>query len=112
MPSKVSEVFDVDFKPLLPTPNPDIKSLNNDYLSKNTTAQAVFAGAEVRRAVDPSSDEKIKDDFGKVLRNDLTSLEEAQQGLDMLKYWDLPIGEYITAAHERWPEADAFAAGA
>ena len=68
----------------------------------------MFAGAEVRRTIDSSSDEKITEDFVKVVGQESTTLKEAQQGLDLLRYWDLPVGDYITAALKRWPEATVF----
>ena len=104
----MSEILDSEFQPLLPQAKPDLKSLNEDYLATNSSAEAVFAGAEVRRTIDSSSDEKITEDFINVVDWESTSLKEAQQGLDLLRYWDLPVGDYLTAAHERWPEATVF----
>ena len=72
----------------------------------------MFARAEVRRHVNPTSSEQIKDDFMKLLDRDSTTREEAQQGLDLLKYWDIPIADYVAAAHKRWSQATAFACGA
>ena len=46
-----------------------------------------------------------------VVKKEKTTLEDALKGLEMLRYWDLDVKEYIEAARERWTEANAFAAG-
>lgn len=66
---------------------------------------------KVKQFLDPSSIEKNQQDVIRTLALEGSSLEDALRGLDLLKEWDAKgqyRDDYITAAHERWPEAIVF----
>ena len=66
---------------------------------------------KVRQLLDPGSSEKNQQDLIRTLALERISLEDAVRGLTMLKEWKAKpqyVNDYVTAAHERWPEASAF----
>ena len=102
-----------DFTPLLSTTASDLKflkAINDDYLSKHSDAESVFAGAKIRHLLDPSkaSNEAIVKDFVKVLGRNETTLAQAVDGLESLRWWSADTEEYVKVAHKRWSEASAF----
>ena len=62
--------------------------------------------------LDPGSSEKAQQDLIRTLALESCGLEDAVRGLEILEEWKPEPKyktDYITAAHERWPEATAFA---
>ena len=104
----MSEVFDKEFKPLLPSTS-DLKAANEEFHSKNDDTYSLLAAANVRQALDPHTNRtQAPKDFIKIVERDSTSLRIAQASLDLLKHWDADAILFTDAAKKRWPEATAF----
>lgn len=111
LPPKAMEVINAEFNTLLPA-STDLTKHNDDFMQEHHGSAAhVQAALRVRQELDPSSSEKNQQDVIRTLALDGSSLEDAVRGSDLLKQWkakDQYLNDYVTAAHERWPEADAF----
>lgn len=91
----------------------DLLKLNSDFLGRNCNSAAhVQASLRVRQLLDPKTADENQKDVIRTLALPSVSLEDAIRGLDLLKDWKAESRyreDYIAAAHERWPEATAFA---
>lgn len=105
------EVINAEFNTLLPA-STDLAKQNDDFMQEHHNSAAhVHACLQVRQMLDPSSTEKNQQDVIRTLALDGSSLKDATRGLEMLTEWKAKeqyIDDYMTAAHERWPEASAF----
>jgi N-alpha-acetyltransferase 15/16, NatA auxiliary subunit len=116
LPPKAQEVVQSTF--LSKYPSKSVDEINEEYLSAHKdSASHVQAVVRLRQAIKPNDDvtkQKSGKDMIETLKSDKTSLSEALDGLRLLE----GIGpqeareQYLKAAHERWSEADAFAASA
>ena len=108
---KIQEVIAAEFDPILPA-SADLSKYNEEFLQKHhESAPHVQACLKVKQFLDPSSIEKNQQDVIRTLALEGSSLQDASRGLDILKEWDAKgryRDDYITAAHERWPEAIVF----
>lgn len=106
------EVINAEFNDLLPA-SIDLVKHNDDFLQNHhDSASHVQACLRVRQMLDPSSSEKNQQDLIRTLALEDCSLDDAVGGLELLKAWKAKPkyrNDYIAAAHERWPEASAFA---
>ncbi|KAL8705870.1 MAG: hypothetical protein Q9201_001018 [Fulgogasparrea decipioides] len=109
---KASEILDAELSPLV-SPDADLLKINADYLATNNGSAAhVQASLRVRQLLDPKSADENQKDVIRTLALPSVSLEDAIRGLDLLKFWKAPAqyqDDFAAAAHERWPEATAFA---
>ena len=105
------EILDTEFNTLFPA-STDLSKHNDEYMQKHHDSAAhVQAALRVRMLLDSSSSEKNQQDVIRTLALDGSSLEDAVRGLATLKKWkakDQYTTDYVAAAHERWPDADAF----
>lgn len=105
---KISDVFDKEFKPLLPTSS-DLKAVNEEFIRKHNDAYSLLAAAHVRQVIDPQSNRtQASKDFIKIVEQESTSLRLAQASLDLLKHWNAETDLFMAAAKRRWPEATIF----
>jgi len=108
---KASEIVELEFAPILPK-NADLSNYNSDYLAKhNHSAAHVQASICTRHFLEPKTHEDNRKDILRTLALGSVSLKEAVRGLELLKAWkgeQRIQDDYINAAHERWPEANAF----
>ena len=106
------EVINAEFNDLLPA-STDLAKHNDDFLQKHhDSAPHVQSCLRVRRMLDPSSSEKNQQDLIRTLALAGCSLDDAIHGLELLEEWKAEPkykDNYLAAAHERWPEASAFA---
>ena len=106
------EVINAEFNDLLPA-STGLDKHNDDFLQEHhETAPHVQACLKVRQMLDPSTSEKVQQDLIRTLALENCSLKDAVRGLEILEEWKPEPkykDDYIAAAHERWPEASAFA---
>lgn len=106
------EVINAEFNDLLPA-SIGLAKHNDDFLQKHhDSAPHVQASLRVRQMLDLSTSEKIQQDLIRTLALEGCSLDDAVRGLELLEEWKAEPkyrDDYIAAAHERWPEASAFA---
>ena len=106
------EVINAEFNDLLPA-STGLANHNDDFLQKqHDSAPHVQASLRVRQMLDPSSSEKNQQNLIRTLALQGCSLDDAVRGLELLEEWKAEPkyrDDYIAAAHERWPEASAFA---
>ncbi|KAL8998013.1 MAG: hypothetical protein Q9169_002853 [Polycauliona sp. 2 TL-2023] len=111
LPSKISESLEAEFSPLIPA-DADLLKINSDFLAKNSESAAhVQASLCARQGIDPKTADENQKDVIRTLALPSSSLEDAIQGLELLKDWKAQSryrDDYIVAAHERWPEAIDF----
>ena len=90
----------------------NLTKLNDDFLNQNRQSVLhVQAAVRTRRALDANSVELNQKDLLSTLGAENIRIEDAVNGLKMLKSWDTKpdvIAEYVEKAHKRWPEATAF----
>lgn len=114
IPPKVSEVINSELSLILPK-DVDLLTLNADFLhTYATSAPHVQAGLRARHLLDPASRAQNQADLLHALILDSTSLQDAINGLPLLKQWHAEVSaqkQYVAKAHERWPEATAFSKG-
>ncbi|KAK4697834.1 N-alpha-acetyltransferase 15/16, NatA auxiliary subunit, partial [Lecanoromycetidae sp. Uapishka_2] len=108
---KAMEVINAEFNTILPA-STDLTKHNDEFMQKYHDSPAhVQAALRVRQLLDLSISEKNQQDVIRMLALEGSTLEDAVQGLEMLKGWKAKeqyVNDYIAAAHERWPEASAF----
>lgn len=106
------EVINAEFNDLLPA-STDLAEHNDDFLQKHhDSASHVQACLRVIQLLDQSSSERNQQNLIRTLALEGCSLIDAVRGLELLKEWKVEPryrDDYIAAAHERWPEASAFA---
>ena len=106
------EVINAEFNDLLPA-STDLAKHNDDSLQKHhDSASHVQACLRVRQMLDPSISEKNQQNLIRTLALEGCGLDDAVHGLKLLEEWKAEPKyrtDYIAAAHERWPEASAFA---
>lgn len=106
--AKLNEVFQKCSK-IIPVTS-SLTSFNEEYLKKHATcARRTQSGLQGRQLLDPSS--QSKNEKALVESLDFADLEEAFEGLKVLKLWksDANVkGEYMEKAAKKWPEASVF----
>ena len=106
------EVINAEFNNLLPA-STDLAKHNDDFLQKHhDKASHVQACLRVRQMLDQGSSETNQQNLIRALALEGCNLDDAVHGLELLKEWKAEPkyrDDYIAAAHERWPEASAFA---
>ena len=106
------EVINAEFNDLLPA-STDLAKHNDDFLQNHhDSAPHVQACLRVRQLLDPSSSDKHQQDVIRTLALENCSLDDAVSGMRILEDWMADSKykhDYVAAAHERWPEATAFA---
>ncbi|KAE9980899.1 hypothetical protein BLS_008089 [Venturia inaequalis] len=106
--AKLNEVFEKCSK-IIPVTS-SLTSFNEEYLKKHATcARRTQSGLQGRQLLDPSS--QSKNEKALVESLDFADLEEAFEGLKVLKLWksDANVkGEYMEKAAKKWPEASVF----
>ncbi|KAL8736156.1 MAG: hypothetical protein Q9166_000311 [cf. Caloplaca sp. 2 TL-2023] len=111
LPPKISEVLDAELSSLISS-DADLLKLNTDFLTKHSDSAAhVQASLCARQLLDPKTADENQKDVIRTLAVPSVSLEDAIQGLDLLKDWKAELryrNDYVAAAHERWPDATAF----
>ena len=111
LPPKASEALEAELSSLIPR-DADLLKFNSDFLARNNERAAhVQASLRVRQLLDPETADDNQKDVIRTLALPSISLEDSINGLELLKAWNAQARyreDYITAAHERWPEATAF----
>ena len=106
------EVINAEFNDLL-SASTDLAKHNDDFLQKHhDSASHIQACLRVRQMLDQGTSEKNQQNLIRTLALGGCNLDDAVRGLELLKEWKAEPkyrDDYIAAAHERWPEASAFA---
>lgn len=95
---------------LLPA-NTALAQFNNEYMSKHKNdARRTLAGLEVRKLLADDLAPKADADVVGVLSIDGVKMEEAVEGLELLKAWkSSEVEAFKSAAEKKWPKATVFA---
>ncbi|KAL9598223.1 MAG: hypothetical protein Q9219_004643 [cf. Caloplaca sp. 3 TL-2023] len=111
LPSNVSEILESEFTSLIPL-DADLLKMNSDFLTNNNESAAhVQTSLRVRQLLNPQTSDDNQKDIIRTLALPDVSLEDAVQGLELLREWGAKSQyrkDYIAVAHEKWPEATAF----
>lgn len=106
------EVINAEFNTLLPA-STDLTEHNNNFLQNHyDSAPHVQACLKVRQLLETSSSEKNQQDLIRTLALEGSNLMDAVRGLELLDEWKAEAkyrNDYVAAAHQRWPQATAFA---
>lgn len=90
----------------------DLAQYNSRFLHDHNVSPAhVQASTCVRHFLEPKTFEENQKDILRTLALDSVTLKDAIRGLEILNAWKTNAvihDDYISAAHERWPEATAF----
>ncbi|KAH0544962.1 hypothetical protein FGG08_000888 [Glutinoglossum americanum] len=114
LPPKISEVIIADLTPLLPSEDTSLSKHNDAFLSKHSQSPShIYSALRTRHLLSPDSsrsqDEKILLD---TLDLPNISMQEAREGLDLLKDWNSgSLAEYRAKAAKKYPRATAFVDG-
>jgi hypothetical protein len=105
----VSETITPLLAPLFPSPDQDLKSLNDTFLVNHARSPAhLLAGVQARRYLDESTSASSADELLQMLAWAETGLEDACAGLDLLRRWGVDEEAYRVKAHGRWADATIF----
>lgn len=86
----------------------DLKFYNTGYLARHgNSARKTQAGIKVQQLLEPDHKEQNEKELMATIEQ--ANLEEAQEGLQILKEWGSEAGvveEYVGKAKAKWPEAE------
>lgn len=109
LPSKVSEVIKAELESVLPSPNTNLKTFNDDWLEKHKdSAEHVLAGLQARQHLHKASKDANQKEVIVLLGRDETSLTDAVMAVEVVKEWGGDVPKVMEVASKRWPEASAF----
>jgi hypothetical protein len=110
---KVSELIKAELEPIFPSPNPDLKKFNDEWLEKHKlSTEHVLAGLQARQHLNKATKEANENEILHLLgvgRQD-TTLANTEMAVDVVKGWHGDVGRVLEAARAQWPEATAFQA--
>ncbi|KAF1981215.1 TPR-like protein [Aulographum hederae CBS 113979] len=107
----IDEVLAGEGKGLVPSKD-DLVSTNEGFLKEHAnSARHVLAGLKVKTLLDPSKKKACEGEVVKVLDLQDVGIEEALEGLEVLREWRSESGvrgEYLSKAKGRWEKASVF----
>jgi hypothetical protein len=105
---QTAEVIKSEFT-LLPG-STSLPDYNSSFLSKNKISpRHVYAGLRVKHLLPSHDQSKNETEIFSTLDSTSIRLEEATEGLDLLKSWkSSKVDDYKTKAAAKWPEATIF----
>lgn len=116
LPENVRSVITSTFD-IIPESTP-LKAYNDSFLSRNSDSiPCTHAALRVRNFLAPESQSQNEQDLLQTLEAEDVTIEDAKEGLDILRAWKTKKGgdgtesimqEYKRKAQERWPKATIF----
>lgn len=93
-------------------PKSSLSSLNDKYLAKHKEcARRTQSALTARLLLDSSTKSANEKALVATLGLKNVDMQEAIEGLQLLKKWKGDTGPYLEAARKRWPEATVFGGG-
>lgn len=110
---KAAEIIKSEFN-LLPTSASDLTDYNDSYLAKHKDcARRVLSALKTRKLLKPETGKDCEKDVVGVLAIDGVTMQEATEGLELLKDWRSGEAEtFRSKAAAKWPKATVFTASA
>ena len=105
---KAKEIIKSEFN-LLPS-STSLTKFNDDYLAKHKDcARRTLSALAVRKLISPDSASKCEKDVVAILKLPSITVEEAQEGLNLLQSWKSSgVDTYKSSASSKWPKATIF----